>query len=104
MQLRFDIPNSSLPPHLKQRLLQVNDRRLTQDGVWIIKSQEFRTQARNQAAALERLVEFVRVGVHVRKKRIATKPSQASIKQRLEYKKQRGQVKRNRRSKFPGMD
>lgn len=97
VQLRLDIPNSSLPGYVKQRLLQQRDRRLTREGVWIVKSQEHRTQARNQAAAIERLVDFVRSGTQVPKKRIPTKPGAGVNRRRLESKKRKGQIKQNRK-------
>ncbi|XP_014680503.1 PREDICTED: peptidyl-tRNA hydrolase ArfB-like, partial [Priapulus caudatus] len=60
IHLRFDINNSSLPPFYKQRLLQLTDHRITKEGVIVIKAQEFRTQEKNKAAALERLQTLIK--------------------------------------------
>ena len=59
IHLRFDIKNSSLLEVYKERLLMLKDRRINKDGVIIIKAQEFRTQEKNKAAALERLKEII---------------------------------------------
>lgn len=96
IQLRFDIPASSLPDSLKQRLQKLSDHRLTKDGVIIIKSQEHRSQERNLEAARLRLAEFIRRGTVVPKRRIATKPSLAAKRRRIEQKQQRGTIKAKR--------
>ena len=59
VHLRFDIVASSLPPEFKQRLRQLNDQRITKDGVIIIKAQSFRSQDKNRGEALRRLKELV---------------------------------------------
>jgi ribosome-associated protein len=97
MQLRFDVGASSLPDFYKERLLALKDRRITGDGVLVIKAQRFRSQDKNREDALSRLQELVRgVGV-VQKKRVATKPTRASQKRRLEGKIKRGRIKDMRR-------
>ncbi|PLY03749.1 MAG: aminoacyl-tRNA hydrolase [Desulfuromonas sp.] len=96
IHLRFDIGNSSLPEEIKQRLLQRADRRITADGVVIIKSQQGRSQARNRIAALDSLAELVRSVLRVPKKRKATKPTKSSVTRRIEQKKGRGETKRLR--------
>ncbi len=98
VQLRFDIGQSSLPEPVKQRLLALGDQRVSQDGVLIIKSQEFRSQLRNLNAAKARLATFVRRGLSIRKRRLPTKPSKAAVEKRIDSKKRRGQVKAGRRS------
>ena len=60
IHLRFDIKNSSLPEVYKQRLLALDDSRITKDGIVIIKSQEYRSQAMNRDQALQRLKEMIR--------------------------------------------
>lgn len=93
VHLRFDILHSSLPDDFKQRLLRLSDKRITKDGVMVIKSQSYRTQEANRQAALQRLQEMLE-SVAVRpKKRIATRPTQSSQRQRLDQKRQRSQIK-----------
>ena len=96
IQLRFDIRQSSLPEAVKLRLLNLGDQRVTLDGVLILKSQESRSQLRNLQAAKQRLVEFVRRGTVVRKRRLATKPSKAAVQKRLDNKRRRGEIKSGR--------
>ena len=96
VQLRFDIRSSSLPESYKKRLLQMQDQRISQDGIITIKSQEFRSQARNRQEAISRLVKLVKKASLVRKRRIATKPSQTVALKRLESKTKRALLKRSR--------
>ena len=96
IQLRFDIVQSSLPEAVKQRLLELSDQRVNNDGVLVIKAQEYRSQVRNHQAAVQRLVEFVSQGTRVAKPRLPTKPSLAAKRRRLEQKKKRGQIKQAR--------
>lgn len=93
IHLRFNIHASSLPDFCKQRLLQLKDSRITQDGVIILKAQQFRTQEMNRADALERLTELIRQAIIVQKARKATKPTKASQKKRVDKKKKAGQKK-----------
>ena len=97
IHLRFDIRASSLPDWYKQRLLNLRDRRISRDGVIIIKAQQHRTQERNRAEALERLANLIKSVVRVRKKRIATKPSRAAKRRRLQAKRKRAETKSLRR-------
>jgi ribosome-associated protein len=96
IHLRFDIRASSLPEHIKARLLTLADSRVTRDGVIVIKAQEHRTQDMNRAAALARLDELVRSVSIVRRKRVATKPTRASQVRRVEGKVKRGAIKAGR--------
>lgn len=97
IHLRFDIRHSTaIPDRIRDRLLALGDRRVTADGVLIIKSQEHRTQERNRRAALERLSEMVQSVLVEPKPRKKTKPSKRSKAQRLEDKRRRAQVKRAR--------
>jgi len=93
IHLRFDIKASSLPEFYKTRLLELKDKRITKDGVIVIKAQEFREQVLNRNSALERLVELIKSVTVVQRKRIATKPTKGSQKRRLEGKTKRSQVK-----------
>ena len=93
IHLRFDIRASSLPDMYKNRLLQKSDRRISSDGIVIIKAQRFRTQEKNREDALCRLYELIRSVMIVRKKRIATKPTVASKKKRLEIKNRQSRIK-----------
>jgi ribosome-associated protein len=97
VELRFDIANSpSLPEPVRARLLARRDRRLTDAGVLVLSAQRFRTQERNREDARERLVAFVEAGLHAPKPRIATRPSRAAKKRRLDEKRGRSTIKRER--------
>ncbi|HEX7932319.1 MAG TPA: alternative ribosome rescue aminoacyl-tRNA hydrolase ArfB [Paraburkholderia sp.] len=96
IQLRFDVHASSLPEVLKMRLLALADRRITREGVVIIKAQEHRTQEMNRAAALARLDELIESVSVTRKPRVATRPTRASNRRRLESKARRSEVKSGR--------
>ena len=97
IHLRFDVRNStSLPDDLKMALLERKDRRISSDGLLIIKSQRFRSQDRNRQAALQRLVELMRKSLHKRKKRIPTKPGKKAKQKRLDAKSRRGAIKKTR--------
>jgi len=99
IHLRFDINASSLPTIYKQRLLQLNDKRINSDGVLIIKAQQHRTQEKNKQAALERLRTIINQVIVLQKKRYKTKPSNSSKRKRIETKKKRSQVKQLRSNK-----
>lgn len=91
--LRFDIHASSLPDLHKEKLLQLKDHRISNDGVIIIKAQRYRTQEKNREDALTRLSELIKKATAIRKPRQATKPTKASKKKRLDSKIRRGQLK-----------
>ena len=93
VHLRFDIAASSLPDEIKTRLLAKADRRITEDGVVVIKSQEYRSRERNSAAALERLRTMITAAATLPRLRRATRPSKAVKTRRLDAKVQRGQIK-----------
>lgn len=93
IHLRFDIRASSLPDHLKERLLALNDQRITKEGVVIIKAQTHRSQEKNKEEALQRLQEMVASIAVLPRVRRATKPTRSSQKKRLEQKSSRGQIK-----------
>lgn len=93
IHLRFDIQASSLPDRYKDRLMQLRDRRITAEGVVVIKSQEHRSQERNRSAALDRLRELIlSVAVVVLPRKLRT-PNQGQNRRRLEEKKRRSQIK-----------
>ncbi|BEP34960.1 alternative ribosome rescue aminoacyl-tRNA hydrolase ArfB [Variovorax sp. V59] len=93
VHLRYDIHASSLPADVKERMLALRDSRITQEGVFVLKAQQHRTQEMNRADALVRLQEVVdRVATPPRVRR-ATKPTYGSKQRRLEGKSQRSQIK-----------
>ncbi len=98
IHLRFDIPASSLSDEVKARLLALHDRRITAEGVLIIKSQEHRSQEMNKAEAIRRLHELVDSVARAPRIRRATQPTRASQRRRLEGKRLRSQVKAQRGS------
>lgn len=93
IHLRFDIHASSLPEFYKQRLINLKDRRISKDGVIIIKAQRFRTQEKNRDDALERLQQLIKSAVAVQKARRPTKPTKGSQKRRMDKKTSRGRTK-----------
>lgn len=93
IHLRFDIRASSLPDFYKERLLQLHDRRLTVEGLIILKAQRFRTQERNREDALERLRDLIRSVAVTPAKRRPTRPSKAAREKRLTGKTRRSRVK-----------
>jgi ribosome-associated protein len=93
VHLRFDIRASSLPGECKDRLLSSHDRRISSDGVVVIKAQRFRSQEKNREDALVRLAELVRASTVVAKRRRPTRRTLASKKRRLESKAKRGRLK-----------
>lgn len=98
VQLRFDVRRSpSLPDDVKRRLEKLAGARLTQEGVLILTAQRFRSQERNRADALERLRALILKAAQRPKRRIATKPTLASQKRRVDSKIKRGETKRLRR-------
>ena len=93
LHLRFDIPASSLPEGVKERLLSSRDHRLTKEGVLVIKAQRHRTQDKNRDDAFTRLREIILAASVVQKSRRATKPSRAARQRRLDHKQKRGRLK-----------
>ncbi|MES2401761.1 MAG: alternative ribosome rescue aminoacyl-tRNA hydrolase ArfB [Pseudomonadota bacterium] len=93
IHLRFDIHASSLPDEVKARLLALNDSRITQEGVFVLKAQQHRTQEMNRGDAMDRLQEVVDSVSSPPRKRRPTKPTYGSKQRRLEGKSQRGAIK-----------
>ncbi|HET8819832.1 MAG TPA: alternative ribosome rescue aminoacyl-tRNA hydrolase ArfB [Xanthomonadaceae bacterium] len=97
VELRFDIAGSpSLPDEVRERLLARRDRRVTAEGVLVIAAQRFRAQERNRDDARDRLARFLEAGLHVPKPRVATRPTRASQRRRVDDKRGRGQLKKAR--------
>ncbi len=97
VELRFDVRQTqSLPPRVRARLGRLAGRRLTKDGVLVIRADRFRTQEQNRADARARLAELVLEAWHEPKPRIKTRPTKASKERRLEGKTRRSDVKKGR--------
>ncbi len=97
IHLRFDIKASSLPDFYKVRLLKLKDKRISKQGIIIIKAQRYRTQEKNRAEALERLTDLIKSVAVVRKKRVSTKPTRAAKTRRMDEKTRRGREKQLRK-------
>jgi ribosome-associated protein len=93
IHLRFDINASSLPDVYKQKLLDLQDQRISKDGIIVIKSQRFRSQDKNREEALSRLQTLIKSITVARKKRKPTKPSKGSQLRRVDSKTRRGKLK-----------
>jgi ribosome-associated protein len=93
IHLRFDITTSSLSASQKECLLASNDNRISKEGVFVLKAQQFRTQERNKTDALERLQSFITKATYVSKTRKPTKPSRNAKRKRVDQKTQRGKTK-----------
>jgi ribosome-associated protein len=102
IHLRFDVRASSLPEDVKLRLLAGGDRRITPDGVVVLKAQRHRTQDRNLADALARLQAMVDAAAIAPKVRTPTRPTRASKRRRVDDKVRRGRVKAARGKVEPG--
>lgn len=97
VQLRFDLANSpNIPEPMKRRVAVLAGKRLTKDGVIVIVANSHRDQPMNRADALERLVGLLVAGAHVPKPRVATRPTLASKRRRLDSKSIRSEVKKLR--------
>ncbi len=93
IHLRFDISASSLPDNFKQALLNLSDKRISKDGIIIIKAQQFRSQDKNRMEALNRLQQIIKSVAIRPKKRMPTRPPAGSKKKRIETKTKRGHLK-----------
>lgn len=96
VHLRFDIKTSSLPDLYKKRLLRLHDRRITKEGVIVIKAERCRNQERNREDALIRLKELLNSVTQVPKKRKPTRPTKNSQRRRIDNKTKRGKLKLQR--------
>jgi ribosome-associated protein len=98
VRLRFDVRRSpNLPDDVRERLIRLAGKRLTQDGVLVVNAQRHRTQERNRRDALERLIELVRAATVTPRRRKATAPTAGSRARRLESKHRHGTTKVLRR-------
>lgn len=93
VHLRFDIHRSSLPEQCKERLLKFADQRISDDGVIVIKAQNYRSQEKNRQEALQRLQELVGRATAIPKRRVATRPTRSSQVRRVDSKTRRGKTK-----------
>lgn len=93
VHLRFDIMASSLPDAYKERLLHLNDQRITKEGVVVIKAQEYRSLEKNSEEALRRLQELIQGVAVLAKKRTPSKPTKSSQRKRVDSKVKRGKLK-----------
>ena len=98
-QLRFDVNRITLAPDVMTRLTVLAGQRMTKDGVIVIHAQRFRTQERNRADAIDRLLELLREASIRPKPRRATKPTLGSKMRRLDGKKRRSDVKAKRNTR-----
>lgn len=93
VHLRFDIRTSSLPELYKQRLMGLKDKRISKDGIIVIKAQRHRTQEKNKEDALDRLQKLIKSVMIRHKRRKATRPTKSSEKKRLDSKTKQGRQK-----------
>lgn len=93
IHLRFDILASSLPDRYKERLLKLNDQRITKEGVIVIKAQEHRSQEQNREEALQRLQALIKSAIALPKPRKPSKPTRSSQRKRLDSKSKHSQTK-----------
>ncbi|MFS2137657.1 alternative ribosome rescue aminoacyl-tRNA hydrolase ArfB [Duganella sp. Dugasp56] len=96
VHVRFDITSSSLPEHIKERLLALRDSRITKDGVVVLKAQQSRSQEANKEDALRRLQELVDSVAVLPTVRRATRPTRSSQRKRLDGKTKDGERKQLR--------
>lgn len=101
IHLRFDIRASSLPEHLRERLLSLHDRRISRDGIVIIKAQRYRSQERNVEDARQRLRALILSAMVEAKPRRPTRPTRGSRERRLTKKTAHGQTKALRKRVKP---
>jgi ribosome-associated protein len=93
VQLRFDPVSSGLPDDVQSRLRRIAGRRLTQQGILLIAAQRYRTQERNRQAALETLIQLIERAAEPPRQRVATRPTAASRRRRLQAKAHRARIK-----------
>ncbi len=97
VQLRFDIKSSKLPQDIKERLIRLGGKRVTDDGILIISSRGFRKRELNRVDAIDKLIALIRKACEKPRRRVKTKPSRAKREKRIEEKKARGGTKKMRR-------
>jgi ribosome-associated protein len=105
VQLRFNVQQSnSLPAEVRDRLIRIAGKKMTEDGILIIKARRFRSQDKNRKDAIGRLIQLIRRASVTPKPRRKTRPSAAAVERRLSNKKRRSQIKRHRRGFEPSDD
>jgi ribosome-associated protein len=104
IELRFDLAASGLPDAVQTRLLNSGDRRLSRDGVIVIKAQRYRSQEKNRLDAIERLETLINQYAQAPRKRIATRPGRAAKEKRLKEKQKQSDKKAKRGTVKPGLD
>ena len=105
VQLRFDVANTpSLPDDVRERLVRLAGKRMTEDGVLIITARRFRTQDKNRKDAVERLVNLIRKAAEIPKPRIKTKIPAGVNERRLQEKRRRSEIKQSRQPKLLSED
>ena len=97
VHLRFDIHESSLPDWVKNKLLSLNDQRISKTGVLVIKAQNFRSREKNREDALTRLQKVVQSVLVTKKKRKKTKPKKNAVAKRMDSKTKHGRAKELRK-------
>ncbi|MCH7755249.1 aminoacyl-tRNA hydrolase [candidate division KSB1 bacterium] len=101
VQLRFDVANApSLPDEVRERLVRLAGKRMTEDGVLILTARRFRTQEKNRKDAVDRLVNLIRKATEIPKPRIKTKIPAGVNERRLQEKRRRSQIKQSRQPKL----
>ncbi|MCF7790959.1 MAG: aminoacyl-tRNA hydrolase [Victivallales bacterium] len=102
VHLRFDITASALPENCKQKLLKLNDNRLTKSGIIVIKSQCFRSFEKNKEEAINRLIRIIKSSFEPKRKRKPTKPPLSSNRKRLDHKTKHSLQKKMRKKLIIG--
>lgn len=97
VQLRFDIVGSKLPQGVKDRLIRIGGRRVTEEAVLILSARGTRSREMNREEALERLLSLIRKAAEAPRKRIKTRPSFSATQKRVDQKKARGSAKKMRK-------
>lgn len=101
VQLRFDLQRSALPAPIKSRLIRIAGRQISSRGILVIEARRFRTQAANRSDAIRRLAALLRRASKQPKTRTATEPSRAARARRLQSKKRRSRIKKQRGGSLP---
>jgi len=96
VHLRYDVRASTLSQEVRERVLQSGDRRISREGVIVIKAQEFRSLEKNRAEAIRRLEDLLARLSFIPRARRPTRPSRASVARRLEDKARRASIKSGR--------
>ncbi len=105
VQLRFDVAKTTtLPDEVRERLVRLAGKRMTEDGVLILTARRFRTQEKNRKDAVDRLVNLIRKAAEIPKPRIKTKIPPGVNERRLQEKRRRSQIKQSRQPKLLSED